>query len=802
MIAELEYLPLLVPFLAYLVARGLASALERRLPSCSAAALAALGAASAALWAGLRPGALLLGGAYPALADAASVAGTMALGLGARSVSTGSRAGSVPVSPRWRRAAALASPGLAAAALSAALAMGPGSPGGAGLLSVARAAGYFAAALWLSGGPGGAGGPGGPGTIAAIAAMTLASTPWRASAALVALGLGVAMAAASRLERGRHGPGLPFPLLSPALSVALLWALRTAGLPWPAAGLVAGYSLLFQRRSADGKAFATPARVSAGSMRRAASKEAGYALAFVAGLGAWQGVAAGEWPSALAVCVAFLASSAVRAALSGSGSSFLPVGAAAFAALIAAERAGLASGGATAGMALAYLVAVPLSRGRAMAALVPTVRSPVKAIVGVPASGPTLEALSFAQAIGERGSSIRAACVSPTDGTSPSPGEAEDALIRCVAAGASAEIPVLPSVVVSSSVPDGLARAALERRADAVILEMQAGFRPVVAGQGPVAANRKRTLEGLLDAFSGSVIALGGSRPISSAQRLVAMTVAGAETVPGFAQALEATSRAWGRPGSSMRGVMIGAPASALVDASAGLLDERATVAVDSWRDAAAIVDERSSQDTAFVVFSSRPGAEAWNPGHERLPVVLESAYPGSALAVWFLPRAVRPDAPGDDLASATGPDERRWPPIVAAAFSSGRIQTGMREAALVDAIRRLTDSVFPGDRGAAGRLASEFSGIARTEPIELAAGVLLLHARASGLVEPTLAIGARPSGWPLVALSSPVRIAVALVSPVDSGPEAHLEALTQIATAFRNQGLADRLLSPPDSSL
>jgi mannitol/fructose-specific phosphotransferase system IIA component (Ntr-type) len=117
-----------------------------------------------------------------------------------------------------------------------------------------------------------------------------------------------------------------------------------------------------------------------------------------------------------------------------------------------------------------------------------------------------------------------------------------------------------------------------------------------------------------------------------------------------------------------------------------------------------------------------------------------------------------------------------------------------MDEASLVGAIRRLSDSVFPFDRVASGRLAAQFSAVARKEPIELAPGILLLHAHARGVALPTLAIGSRPGGWPIIALSSPVRVAVALVSPADSGPEAHLDALTQVATAFRNRGLAERL--------
>jgi mannitol/fructose-specific phosphotransferase system IIA component (Ntr-type) len=142
------------------------------------------------------------------------------------------------------------------------------------------------------------------------------------------------------------------------------------------------------------------------------------------------------------------------------------------------------------------------------------------------------------------------------------------------------------------------------------------------------------------------------------------------------------------------------------------------------------------------------------------------------------------------------------WPPLLSAAYECGRVLTDMREEALVDAIRRLTDTILPGNRVASGRLSADFSAIARKEPIELAPGILLLHAHMDGVPLPTLAIGSRGEGWPLVALQSRVKIAVILVSPNESIPESHLEALTQIAMAFRNLGLSERLLQIKESPL
>jgi len=181
------------------------------------------------------------------------------------------------------------------------------------------------------------------------------------------------------------------------------------------------------------------------------------------------------------------------------------------------------------------------------------------------------------------------------------------------------------------------------------------------------------------------------------------------------------------------------------------------------------------------------------------MSVVLGDAFPEAPMAIFYL--AGEPGGqddgtarkPGDGAAAEAGPD---WPPLFLAAASASRILPRMAEPALVDAIRALTATLFPADRAAAAGLAREFSAIARREPIELEPGVLLLHAHSPGLRLPSVAIGARREGWPLSALRRPVTVVVALCSPAEAGPATHLEALTQVATAFRDGDLARRLLS------
>lgn len=795
---DLAYI--LGPLVAYLVSRAVALYLQGRVRAASPASLVILGAASAALFNGVYgpafgsrvvPQGWTQAGLYTLLVDALCAGALFAAGAGAGLVA---RTGWLVRNDRHaaRNAVAFFVP----LAAGAALAIGFGSASGAGTVPIFRVALVIAAALWLFSDGAGAG------LLAAWIALVMASMP--STAALPALTIAASVAAVMAILSGlaARSPSISARSLSPALSLVLVWALREAGASWPAAGMAGGFALGLVTRLELDAPFRTDGSKPSEKFYARAAEEIAYALAFAAGFGISTDKLAASVPAIIIIGCTFLFAPLLRTVLAGTRRVYLPVYPIGFAAMIAAERSGLASNAALAGAALAFLIAAPLSRPKRGEAGTGLEAQAMKVIVAVSQHGGSAGALAFAAALGKPGEPIRAACVATADGTSgPGTAEAEQALVRSVAAGATSGIRVLPTVVVSASVPDGLARAALERRADGIIVGLGEADRSQKA-------DPRSAIDGLLIAYPGSIIAVQRPEAFATAKRLVALAIAGAESAPGFVQALDAAARAWGRPTRAIDALMIGAAATTFVDAACGRIDAKSALSVPSWRDVPAALGSMPPQRTAFVILSPRPGSDGWNPGYERLPVVLRSAYPDASVALWLLPKVEsKSGAESDGVPQPATeqnervPAEQGWPPIVRAAFDAGRVHVAMREEALVDAIRLLTDAIFPDDRGASGRLAAEFSAVARKEPIELSPGILLLHAHARGVAIPTLAIGARADGWPIVALSNSVRITVMLVSPDDAGPETHLEALTQIALAFRNLGLADRLLSGSGTS-
>ena len=122
-----------------------------------------------------------------------------------------------------------------------------------------------------------------------------------------------------------------------------------------------------------------------------------------------------------------------------------------------------------------------------------------------------------------------AACVAAPDG-SPGLGvdQAEETLVRCVAAASAADLRVVPNLVASRGVAAGLARVADERGAELVLVGMDEEADRKTSG----------TIDGLLASFPGAVAAVKRPGAFKAAKRLVILAVSGAEASPGFARAV------------------------------------------------------------------------------------------------------------------------------------------------------------------------------------------------------------------------------------------------------------------------
>jgi mannitol/fructose-specific phosphotransferase system IIA component (Ntr-type) len=610
-----------------------------------------------------------------------------------------------------------------------------------------------------------------------------------------------------------------------ALSAVMVTGFRLAGASWGLAALAAGIAAGLAGRHAYQQETTMPLQTLV--------FEAGLASSFALGLG--MGLADSSIHPAETVIIAgaILGIAALRG-LASAGSlhyreriaSLFPASALPLGMVLSLGMDSPAARSMAFGLALAGLAALPFvgsttaGPGKSRRG-----RPGWKPLVAVSRRGNAAGILAFAAALADPDQPIRSVCVAAAPGsTGPDASEAEETLVRAVAAGASSGFRILPSMITASSTSDGLARAALERRSDCIVI----GWKDTPTPSDP---DSRSVVDALVQTAPTNVISVRKPEIFSQAKRLVFVTMAGSMNDDGYREAAAIAVAAWGRSPSGMEAIVIGGVADELATTLG--IDHRQIASIPVWRELPETIRQGGAQQPAFFVAAARPDWPGWNPGTERIPQVLEDSFPEAALTVFYLKAPLAAGEGADDEtgsakiagagiphaaatasletggAKETSPLDRTpgteslasWPPIIQVAVQGGRILTAMKEAVLVDAISTLTKSLFPNDRTTASRMSSDFSTVARTEPIELAPGILLLHAHARGIAVPALAIGVNKEGWRLVALDEPVKIVIILVSPVEAGPAAHLEALTQIAKSIRDHGFAQALLDPEQST-
>lgn len=401
--------------------------------------------------------------------------------------------------------------------------------------------------------------------------------------------------------------------------------------------------------------------------------------------------------------------------------------------------------------------------------------------------------------------------------------QAETVLAQAIAQGVAEGVPVKPSTRVSLNAAEGILQAAEDQEATTVLVGWNRPPRPSGAIFGDVidqivAGGRHLTV----------VARLRRSLPESPSLVLI---------IPPFAERNPGADRAY----ALMRRVLGGVPAKltviTLASDSSGVRDSLRRVRgsaphileLESWKEFPRAIDKQP-EGTAFLFLCPRPGRMAWHPSLEQLPRDAAEAFPDSTLLVFYLPDedgasrtyaafAQEPSAAAEPPKApevreegkkepSSAPDSEKTVPLPAAGqadppdrfyrslVSSGRVIPDLPAAAVVDAVRMLLEKGFPGDRKSINRLTGIYADIAQKQPIELAPGVLLLHAHVDVIDEPRVLIGAKPGGLRLLALEDPIRIVVLLCAPSSQSPEDHLRTLSLIAQALKRPERVARILS------
>lgn len=400
--------------------------------------------------------------------------------------------------------------------------------------------------------------------------------------------------------------------------------------------------------------------------------------------------------------------------------------------------------------------------------------------------------------------------------------QAETILAQAIAQGVAEGIPVKPSTRISLNAAEGILQAAQEQEATAVLVGWNRPPRPSGAIFGDV-------IDQVVSGGRHLTVVARLRRPLPESTSLVLVVPPFAERNPGAPRAFALIRRILGGVPAKLTVLTLASDSTGVRDSLKRIRGAAPyIVELETWKEFPGAI-EKQPEGTAFLFICPRPGRPAWHPYLEQLPREALETFPESTLMVIYLPDengsvqtlpAAEPESsalagdtelrstpeavpgvPAREPASPRSPETADTEADPADRFylslaGSGRVVPDLPAAAVVDAIRILLERGFPGDRRTVNRLAGIFTDIAQKQPIELAPGILLLHAHVDAIDQPRILIGAKPSGLRLLALEEPIRIVVLLCAPSSQSPEDHLKTLSLVAQALKRPERVSRILA------
>jgi len=347
--------------------------------------------------------------------------------------------------------------------------------------------------------------------------------------------------------------------------------------------------------------------------------------------------------------------------------------------------------------------------------------------------------------------------------------ESDRVLGAAMVRGSAAGVAVQGVTRIEANPAAGILRAARELRATTLVL----GW----SDRNPARMLLFRSLlDRVLDGTRRQTVMLCRTPcPLAAVRRVVALAPPLMERQEGVGGALLVLTRLAARIGA---GVEVFVCEHGKRDLQAAAATEKARVdggwvAYDDWDDILGILARHVAADDMLVMISPRRGQLAWDKSVERMPSLLARRFTAHSAAVIYPPE---PDGAGAGTAFPAQRTEDREEDD-----SEGMLQrcaadailagSGTVQAAVAALVRRRYD---------AGKTAERVTrALARNEAVEVAAGVLLLHAHVDGLDAAAVLLA---SGRFTRADGLPASVLVVIVSPLDSPPERHLRLLASVA--------------------
>ncbi len=358
--------------------------------------------------------------------------------------------------------------------------------------------------------------------------------------------------------------------------------------------------------------------------------------------------------------------------------------------------------------------------------------------------------------------------------------EAEKLLGKGVVLALEADIPVNPVARVAIDNTSGIVQATVDLRISTIVT----GWRGDVVSYPFVFG---KTLDSLIDNTTQMIFVSRCLLPVNTMKRVVMAVPPLIDHQPGFATAVNAIKTLTHQLDASILTVSVPPTmdnVKQIVKDTPPKIQE-SEVELESWDQLMPWLDDNLSEDDLLIVISVRKGRLAWQPNLSRIPRLLNQHF-SEFNHVMVYP----PETPWGEISGSGGTKKFQTSFLPPDHISLELDGTGFPEA-----IVRLLNSAFPGNKKTAQKIAGILNDIARSEPMELSPGVILLHAHVSEIQTSTAFLGINRSGWELPHSSGPIRVLLILLSSTDAPPELHLKALADLVRPLHHFEAAEQLM-------
>lgn len=364
-----------------------------------------------------------------------------------------------------------------------------------------------------------------------------------------------------------------------------------------------------------------------------------------------------------------------------------------------------------------------------------------------------------------------------TDETDEHVARGEKLLADCLAYAASADIPVKPTVRIDVNTSDGIVRAVKELHINMVI-----------CGWGGTRSTSVRlfgsVMDKLIDACPARLLFCHLVRPLNTLGRICLLLPPLADRRSDFTQLLRDAKILSRQIGAELRVYLTGNDLSALRSQIDAARPSRPVTFIEARNP----VETRTQllaeirDDDLVLLLGERQNSVLWTPTRDKLTSLLITRFSGNNLLIAYPALAAYEEEESAQTADPETDALRLYP----CDLNDGD--------PLEPVLQQMVRTVFQTGSAASEEALHLLQLAAKSYPVELTPGTVLLHAHCEQISHPVLMVGKGCGGCRFPNVHGAPDLVLALLNPSSSSPERHLKTLADLGRRFRDPATAEAL--------